>query len=213
MAKLLSKSFRKSILLKIAPRLIYFVVNLLYITCRKRFHASADAKDLNRPVIVAFWHGELLSVMKGYMLFMKSSEVDSIVSDHSDGEIIARVVALFGGGTIRGSSTRGGIKALKQSFKALDGGRNLAITPDGPKGPRHSVADGIVKISQKKNVPIVAFNCKPTSYWQFDSWDKFIIPKPFSTLNFYIGKPFLLKGLSMQESKKLIKERLEKNAV
>lgn len=213
MAKLLSKNFKKSILRKIAPRIIYAVVNLLYMTCRKRFYADIEPRDLDRPVIVAFWHGELLSVMQGYMFFRKKSDIDSIVSEHSDGEIIARVVELFGGGAIRGSSTRGGLKALRESFKSIDNGRNLAITPDGPKGPRHSVADGIVLISQRKDIPIVTFNCKPSSYWQFGSWDKFVIPKPFSRLDFYIGEPFFLKGLSIKESKELIKERLLKNAI
>jgi hypothetical protein len=213
MAKLFPKGFKKSLLLKIAPRTIYLVVNLLFLTCRKRFYASENLKELNAPFIVAFWHGELLCVLKGYVLFFSNSDVDSVVSDHSDGEIIARVVSLFGGGLIRGSSTRGGIKALKSSFDTINRGRNLAITPDGPKGPRHSVADGIVKIAQKKNVPIVTFNCKPTSYWQFNSWDKFVVPKPFSRLDFYVGEPFYLEGLSMQESKELVEERLKKNAI
>ncbi|MFK5882547.1 MAG: lysophospholipid acyltransferase family protein [Sulfurospirillum sp.] len=198
---------------KIAPKIIYLIANILYLTCKKKFHTKIAPKDLNKPTVIAFWHGELLSVLKGYLFFVGNPNIDSIVSEHSDGEIIAKTVSLFGGGTIRGSSTRGGIKVLKQSFKALQKGRNIAITPDGPKGPRHSVADGIVLISQKKMVPIVTFNCKPTSYWQFKSWDRFIIPKPFSTLDFYIGEPFLLDGLSLQESKKLIKERLKENAV
>ncbi len=213
MAKLLIKKFRKSVLRKIAPWFIYLTVKILYLTCKKKFHTRLKPSSLNSPVIVAFWHGELLSVMQGYMLFFSNSKVDSIVSEHGDGEIIAKVVSLFGGGTIRGSSTRGGIKALKQSFKAIDNGRNLAITPDGPKGPRHSVADGIVKISQKKDIPIVTFNCKPSSYWQFDSWDRFVLPKPFSVLNFYVGEPFYLADSSLEESKELIKERLLENAI
>ena len=213
MAKLLAKNFKKTILQKVAPKVIYFVVNILYMTCKKRFHAKIAPEALYTSTIIAFWHGELLSIMKGYLLFGANPDIDVIVSEHSDGEIIARTVSLFGGGTIRGSSTRGGVKVLKQSFKSLQNGRNLAITPDGPKGPRHSVADGIVLISQKKMVPVVTFNCKPSSYWQFNSWDKFIVPKPFSTLDFYIGDPFLLEGLSMEESKKLIKERLEEHAI
>ena len=213
MAKFSAKELKRAILQNIAPRVIYIVTNILYMTCKKKFHTKISPKKLSEPTIVAFWHGDLLSVLKGYILFCSNSNIDSIVSEHRDGEMIAKIVSLFGGGTIRGSSTRGGIKALKQSFKTLQNGRNLAITPDGPKGPRHSVADGIVMISQKKNVPIVTFNCKPTEYWQFKSWDRFVIPKPFSTLDFYIGEPFFLEGLSMQESKELIKERLEKNAI
>jgi len=154
-----------------------------------------------------------LSILKSYVSFRKSTEIDTVISEHFDGELIARVVGLYKGGSIRGSSTKGAIKVLKLSFKSLAKKRDLGITPDGPKGPRHSVADGIVLISKKKNVPIVTFNCKPTSYWQLKSWDKFIIPKPFSTLDIFIGEPFFLNDLTMEESKKLIKERLCENAI
>jgi len=211
MAKLLSKDFKKAVLLKIAPRVIYIIVKLLYFTCKKRFHDKEV--DMPSPVIMAFWHGELLSVLLGYISYRKNIKIDSIISGHNDGEIIAKVISLFGGGTIRGSSTRGGMKAIKDSFRSLDLKRDLAITPDGPKGPRHSVADGIVLISKRKNVPIVVCNCRPTSYWQFDSWDKFIIPKPFCTLDFYVQSPFFLGDLSLEESKEFIKERLMQNAV
>ncbi len=211
MAKLLSKDFKKAVLLKIAPKVIYVVVKLLYFTCKKRFYDKAVG--VKSPMIMACWHGELLSVLLGYISYKKNIKLDSVISGHNDGEIIARVISLFGGGTIRGSSTRGGMRVIKDSFKSLDLGRDLAITPDGPKGPRHSVADGIVLISKKKNVPIVVCNCKPTSYWQFNSWDKFIIPKPFCTLDFYVQEPFFLDDLSLKESKEFIKERLMQNAV
>ncbi len=213
MAKQSFKKFKKTILLKFAPRILYIVLNILFFTCRKKFHTDIKSKDMPNPVIVVFWHGELLSLVKGYILYRGNKDIDSIVSEHKDGELIARIVSLIGGGTIRGSSTRGGVKALIQSFKSLEKKRDLGIALDGPRGPRHSVADGVVLISQKKNVPIVTFNYKPTSFWQLNSWDKFIIPKPFSTLDFYISEPFLLNDLSMQEAKKMIKERLLKNAV
>ncbi len=213
MAKLFTKDFKKAVLLKIAPRFLYVFLNLLYFTCRKKINTKILSKDLPSSVIVTFWHGELLALLKGYLLYRNSNKIDTLVSEHKDGEIIARVVTLYGGGSIRGSSTRGGIKALRQAFKSIELKRDIGITPDGPKGPRHSVADGIVLISQKKNVPIVTFNCKPSSFWQLNSWDKFVIPKPFCTLNFYIGEPFYLDGLSIDEAKELVKERLIKNAI
>ncbi len=213
MAKQFFKKFRNTVLLKFAPRFFYIVLNILFFTCKKKFYSAVESDDLPNPVIVVFWHGELLPVMKGYMLYRGNKNIDSIISEHKDGELIARIVSLFGGGTIRGSSTRGGVKALIQSFKTLGEKRDLGIAIDGPKGPRHSVADGVVLISQKKSVPIVAFNCKPTSYWQLNSWDKFVIPKPFCTLDFYISEPFVLDDLTMQEAKEKIKERLMENAI
>jgi lysophospholipid acyltransferase (LPLAT)-like uncharacterized protein len=132
-----------------------------------------------------------------------------MISDHFDGEMIAKSVSYFGFDTIRGSSTRGGIKALKESFKKIDLGYSIAITPDGPKGPRHSVADGIVSIAQKKDLQIVAFNYTASSKWVMNSWDRFIVPKPFSTIDFYASEPFSLKGLDKEEAKEEIKKRLQ----
>ena len=213
MAKLFSKNFKRKILLKVAPRLVFIFLNVLYFTCKKNFHSVTKEKDIPKPAIFTFWHGELLPLLKGYIDFRQSTEIDTIISAHFDGELIAKVVSLYKGGSIRGSSTNGAIKALKSSFKSIAKRRDLGITPDGPKGPRHSVADGIVLISKKKNVPIVTLNCKPTSYWQMKSWDKFVIPKPFSTLDIFVGVPFYLDDLTIEESKKLIKERLMENAI
>ncbi|MCF6172425.1 MAG: lysophospholipid acyltransferase family protein [Campylobacteraceae bacterium] len=213
MAKSSFKDFKKALVLKIVPKVAFVFLNLLYFSCKKKFHSSGPKDKIQTPAIFAFWHGELLPLMKGYVDFRGTKSIDTIISSHFDGEIIAKIVAMYGGGSIRGSSTRGGLKALKESFRSLGLKRDLAITPDGPKGPRHSVADGIVLISKKKSVPIVTLNCKPSSYWQLNSWDKFMIPKPFSTLNIFIGEPFYLKDLSIEESKKLIKERLMQNAV
>jgi len=213
MAKYYFKKFKNSFLLIFAPKIAYIILRILFFTCRKKFYLAEESDNLPNPVIVVFWHGELLSVMEGYMLYRGNKNIDSMISDHKDGELVARIVSLFGGGAIRGSSTRGGVKALIQSFKTLDKKRDLGMAIDGPKGPRHSVSDGVVLISQKKSVPIVTFNCKPTSYWQLNSWDKFIIPKPFCILNFYVSEPFLLDGLTMQEAKEKVKERLLKNAI
>jgi len=147
-----------------------------------------------------------------YHGFRKRKSIDSIISEHSDGEIASRFIELLGGGVIRGSSTRGGVKALKGAFKSISQGRDVGITPDGPKGPRHSVSNGVVLIAQKKSVPIVTMNCQPSSCWRFDSWDRFFIPKPFCTLNFYFSEPFYINDLDEDKAKELIKERLMKHA-
>ena len=86
---------------------------------------------------------------------MGDEKISVIISEHFDGQIIAKTVENFNIGYIKGSSTRGGIKALKESFKLLDKKECVAITPDGPKGPRHSIADGIVAISQKRKVKLL----------------------------------------------------------
>jgi len=207
MGKLLTKAQKRAMLLWLVPPIAYLFIRLLYLSCKKRYHIPKKIPDA--PFLVAFWHGEILMNPFMYKKIMKDVKMSLMISDHFDGEMIAKSVSYFGFDTIRGSSTRGGIKALKESFKKIDLGHSIAITPDGPKGPRHSVADGIVSIAQKKDLKIMALNYTASSKWVINSWDKFIVPKPFSTIDFYASEPFSLEGLSKEKAKEEIKRRLE----
>ncbi len=176
---------------------------------RTRYHLPKSVPD--GPFMVAFWHGKLLLAPYIYKKLRKDAKIGVIISDHFDGEIIAKTMAYFGFDTIRGSSSKGGIKALKESFRRIDKGYDIAITPDGPRGPLESVADGIVAICQKKSLQVVAFNYKASHYWELKSWDKFMIPKPFSRVDFYASEPFSIEDLEKEEAKKMIKERLNES--
>ena len=157
---------------------------------------------------MAFWHGNLLMQPFVYKKLRKKNKIAVLISDHFDGEIISKIISFFNLESIRGSSSKGAIKALKLSFKKIDQGYDLAITPDGPRGPRKSVADGIVAIAQKKNLPIIACSYEASSFWQLKSWDKFIIPKPFSTITLIAHEPFFINGLDKDEAKKLLQETI-----
>ncbi len=157
------------------------------------------------------WHGDLLMQPLNYRNFKPNGNIKVIVSEHRDGETIRKVVNHLGVGALSGSSTRGGAKALLGAIKAIRNGIDVAITPDGPKGPIYGIAEGIVVIAQKTNSKILPFSCIPTSYWQLKSWDKFIVPKPFGTIDFYIGEPFSIESLDMEESKKLIHDKMMEN--
>jgi lysophospholipid acyltransferase (LPLAT)-like uncharacterized protein len=109
---------------------------------------------------------------------------------------------------LQGSSTRGGAKALIGAIKSLKNGIDVAITPDGPKGPIYSVADGIVVLSQKTGAKILPFQTVASKYWQFNSWDRFTIPKPFGTIDFYVGNPFDVDDLSIDKAKQKIKNNM-----
>jgi lysophospholipid acyltransferase (LPLAT)-like uncharacterized protein len=189
----------------------YMVIWLLYLTVRKEF--NVPKYSLKEQVIVTFWHGELLMEPFLYRWFKREGRVALMISDHKDGELLSHAMRLFGFEMIRGSSRKGAIKALKHAFKKADLGYDIAITPDGPKGPRWSVADGVVAIAQKKSMKIVTFNYLPDSYWQLKSWDKFVIPKPFTTIRFYASEPFSIEGLDTTEAKNIIKERLNQYAI
>jgi len=211
MAKLFSKDTKRKLLVWLVPPLIYALIKLLFFTCKKKFYHSVNGSDT--PSIYILWHGEILMAAAAYTYYTKRVEVDTIVSSHFDGELAARLMQLFGGGTIRGSSSKGGASVLRNALKSLQKKRDIALTPDGPRGPRHSVADGAAVLAMMKKVPIITMNCNPTSYWSIKSWDRFCIPKPFCTIEFYYGDPFYVHDLSLEEAKALIQKRLLEHAI
>ena len=206
MAKLLTKERKRAIGSFLIPPVLNLLIRIIQFSVKKRFHLPSSVPDT--PFMVAFWHGKLLLAPFIYQKLRKNVKIGVIISDHFDGEIIAKTMGFFGFETIRGSSSKGGIKALKESFRCIGQGYDIAITPDGPRGPYQSVADGIVSISQKKALMVVVFNYKSSSYWELKSWDKFMIPKPFSTVDFYASEPFSVAGLEKEKAKELIKEKL-----
>lgn len=157
---------------------------------------------------MACWHGELLMIPYAYTKYRKTPNVKLLISEHFDGNLIAKTLGFFGFGTIRGSSTRGGAKALIAAIKELQNGYDMGITPDGPKGPRHEVQDGIVMMAQKTKTKITVVSIKPSSYWQLNSWDKFVIPKPFGIINYYISELIDVSEMDLGDAKAMIKERL-----
>lgn len=209
MGKLFSKERKRKILSHILPPVIFLFISIIYLSVRKRYHLPKDTPK--EPFMVAFWHGKIMLSPYIYKKLRINAKIKVIISDHFDGAIIANTMKFYNFETIRGSTTRGGVKVLKESFRAVDEGYDIAITPDGPKGPYQSVADGIVAISKRKKMKIIAFNYKASSYWELKSWDRFMIPKPFSVVDFYASEPFSVDDLELDDAKVLIKERLNEN--
>ncbi len=202
--KLLTKEQKRAIGLKIVPIIGSLIIRLLALTNKKKFHAPESLGD--DPFIMACWHGQLFMIPYAYTHFRKEPKVKLLISEHFDGDLIAKTLGFFGFGTIRGSSTRGGVKALLQGIKDIRAGYDLGITPDGPKGPRHEVHDGIIVMAQKAKAKIVLVEIKPSKYWQVNSWDKFIIPKPFGLIEYFISEAIDVRDLDILDAKKLIKE-------
>ncbi len=209
MESFLTKENKRKILILILPPILSFVIWLLFLTVRKKFHVPKTVP--NEPIIFTFWHGKLLLEPITYKKLRKNVKIKLMISDHFDGELLAKTMSFFGFGTIRGSSSKGGIKALRESFRKISEGYDIGITPDGPRGPKESVADGIVAMSQKKGLKIVALNYKTSSFWQLKSWDEFIIPKPFSKVDFYASEPFSIENKTMQEAKDIIREKINES--
>ena len=209
------KSLRKTIFRKLAlwliPPIGAFLIRCIYLTNRKRFHLPEMVP--NEPVIFAFWHGDLLMQPYLYYQFRKIPKANVLISDHFDGQIIARIMRYFKLGTIHGSTTRGGAKVLIQGLKSLSEGYDIGITPDGPKGPRHEMSDGAVIMAQKRQTKVIVYSCVPSKFWQLSSWDRFTVPKPFGVIDFYSSEPIDVSGLEMDEAKALIKMKLMEHAL
>lgn len=138
-----------------------------------------------RPFVFSLWHGELLPLVVEH----RDQGVRILVSEHGDGEVIAQIARRLGLATIRGSSSRGAARALLAMCDALRGGANVAVTPDGPRGPAHSYASGALVAAQRADVPIVAIGVCATRAWRLRSWDAFLIPKPFSAVTIAYSDP------------------------
>jgi len=174
------KSAWRDLALEVVAWLAALIIRVHMLTVR----LYADRRVLpgrfrpREPVIVAFWHGHLL----GPLLVCRNVPARVLVSRSRDGERVARVAKWFGFGAVRGSTSRGAAGAMKELLDvAAQGDCHLAITPDGPRGPVHRVAPGIVYLAQKTGFPIVPLALGFDRYWLPPSkWDEFLIPKPLA---------------------------------
>ena len=135
--------------------------------------------------VYAFWHCMML--IPAYV--GRKSKIQVLISQHSDGEYIAQVINRLGFGVVRGSTTRGGIRALKALVDKIREGCPVAITPDGPRGPRFVVQTGVIYLGKKTQLPVIPVVVGLSSYWELPSWDRFRIPKPFSRALMLYGDP------------------------
>lgn len=150
----------------------------------------------NKPWVFALWHATLLPVA-----WRHSNEgVAVLVSQHRDGELIARVLAAWGNTTVRGSTTRGGSRALLAMIKELERGVVVAVTPDGPQGPALKFQPGTLVAAQRANVPVVPILMHADRAWRLKSWDRFTIPKFFARVTFAYGDPTMVGGSSPREA-------------
>jgi lysophospholipid acyltransferase (LPLAT)-like uncharacterized protein len=139
----------------------------------------------NVPFIFSLWHGQLLPLIWHH----HGERVAILVSEHRDGELIARLAKSIGYRLIRGSSSRGGERALLALAKELREGREVAVTPDGPRGPARSYAPGALIAAQRTGAPILPIVAHADRAWRLSSWDNFMIPKPFAKVTVAYGEP------------------------
>jgi len=155
-----------------------------------------EIRQRKGKVLYALWHGRML-----ILAYTHRGQKNQVLSSrHRDGQISARIIQRLGFGTVWGSTTHGGVEALLQMANKVREGYDIAITPDGPKGPAFKVQPGAVFIALKSGVPIIPITNSARKRWTLRSWDGFIIPKPFSRAVVFIGKPIYVPAeLSKEE--------------
>jgi lysophospholipid acyltransferase (LPLAT)-like uncharacterized protein len=149
-----------------------------------------------RPIVFAFWHGRMLPLVQHH----RDQGVAVLVSEHSDGEIITRVIERFGFRTVRGSTSRGAARALLGAIHEVAAGRDVAFTPDGPRGPAESFAPGPLIVAQRTGAPLVLVGAGTRSGWRLRSWDRFLIPKPFARIRVVYSDPIALDAASPRDA-------------
>lgn len=202
----MARLFKGKLANKIIENLLVFLIKLIYLTCKKEFIGN---QPKSKPVVALFWHEKLAFMPFIFSSCWQGREANVMISDHKDGQMISDIIKHFGIGSIRGSSSKGALKVFLSAIKSINYGVDVVITPDGPRGPRHSISDGSVTIAQKTGVNVVVLSYKASKFWQFNSWDKMILPKPFSKLTYYISSEFSLEGLNIQEAKNLIVKKFD----
>ena len=149
--------------------------------------------------IAALWHNRLLLISFVLKKFFPERPGAGLISASRDGEMIADVTRRFGFDVVRGSSSRMGASALRELGDVLASGRDVLITPDGPRGPAYQLGPGIIFLAQKTGAPVVPVNMEYSSCWRVKSWDRFVIPKPFSKVRVIIGPPQQIGSTSSDE--------------
>jgi lysophospholipid acyltransferase (LPLAT)-like uncharacterized protein len=162
----------------------YLFMRTLHFVLRVR-HVRAHYVDEAPRYILAFWHEcVLLSLHSRWR-----KPTTAIISRSKDGEIVAGVLHRYGAETARGSSTRGGEVALREVLRDTRAGKNIAVTPDGPKGPRRVVKEGVVYIAQVSGLPVIPFYFTARNKKRLRSWDRQIFPIPLSKAIYVYGPP------------------------
>ena len=207
----MNASLQRWLKLSVAPRIAAPLLKLLTMSWRVEtigYSSISEIREARR--IVAVWHGRLLITA----CILRHHNIHVMVSDHDDGELITRIVERMGFKAVRGSSTRGGVKAAMGSVEAIREGKIGGMLPDGPKGPRHKAKLGTVWLAREADACIIPVSGSCDRGWQFfKSWDMFLVPKPFARVVFKIDEPIKVENEgndSIKKANRLLEQTLSR---
>jgi hypothetical protein len=202
-------SWRKRAGVAVIAGLGYPLINALGHTLRWRVeglhHLDAILASGRQPVM-AFWHGRILPAT----YYFRRRGIVVITSENFDGEWIARIIERFGYGTARGSTTRGGRKAMLQLVRDMEQGKPSGFTLDGPRGPARVAQPGAIWLARATGNPVLPFHLEASSHWTTGSWDRTQIPRPFSTVALAVGAPLEVPRETTEEQMESARQDLER---
>ncbi len=203
-----SKKLREFFEVRILPLPAFLFVRLLWATVRASFTGEENISpflDRKKPFIFAFWHGTLLLMVYAF----RSDKRTFLVSFHRDGELITRVIKRFGIEATRGSTTRGGVKALLSLVRRAKQGYSIAFTPDGPKGPARKAQQGVAELARLSGLPVIPVGFCAGKAFRLGSWDSFMVPFPFTRVAFCYGKPVTIGDDDRKTGARAVESALE----
>jgi lysophospholipid acyltransferase (LPLAT)-like uncharacterized protein len=178
-------------------------------TLRLRFHGEERIREWERTgthFILAFWHRHLLLMPYAY----RGKKISVLVSQSKDGELIARTVARLGIDSSRGSSSRGGIAGMRSLLRKAAEGWDIAFTPDGPRGPLREVQAGVILAAASTGLAVLPVAIAASRAKLLRSWDRFLVPLPFSTVHIVYGEPLVVERRGdLEAAAAELKRRLE----
>lgn len=163
----------------------------------------------SKNYIGAMWHNRLLLLPYVLKRFAPERRGAALISPSRDGELIAILVKHFGFDVVRGSSSSGGTRAMMQLTDVIASGRDVAITPDGPRGPVYELGAGMILLAQRSGADVLPMNLEYSACWRVASWDRFILPRPFARVRFTIGAPYTVRQTDNDEAFEAERRRLQ----
>ena len=183
------RSDRKSVVL---GTLAGWLMRLLSMTLRMRVcdESGVGGEEKMPPVIYVLWHNRIFVVPPAWVKLSRGRrECVVLTSASHDGDMVAHAMSVFGLGAVRGSSSRRAVAALVGMKRALRQGNDICLTPDGPRGPRYRVQAGAIKLAESSGAPLVPIHVRFGAAWRLKTWDRFVIPLPFSWVQVTFCKP------------------------
>lgn len=187
------------------------ILQLWSLTLRYKIEDRAGivGKVIAQNYIASLWHNRLLIFPFVLRRFLPDRHGAALISASRDGELLADAIKRFGYDVVRGSSSRLGASAILQLSQTLASGRDVVITPDGPRGPAYELGPGIVFLAQKSGAAVVPVNIEYSSCWRLKSWDRFILPRPFAKVHVIIGSPHHVELSDTPEQFEAERQRLQ----